>query len=97
MTERADPVAPEMPTGDRLEVVDAAEVVDVTEVVTEVVDVTAGLELLDPRIEHRVVVEDRGPFTVSRCTGCGWESFARRSRRLARSEGRDHELLFASP
>lgn len=47
----------------------------------------------DPRIEHRVRLIDRGPFAVAVCSGCGWESFARRSRGLARSEGRDHELL----
>ena len=55
------------------------------------------LDLFDPRIDHRVDVVDRGPFAVSVCTGCGWESFARRSRPLARSEGRDHELLFSRP
>jgi hypothetical protein len=48
-----------------------------------------------PGAEHRVRIEERGPFTVAVCRGCGWESFARRSRRLARSEGRDHELLYA--
>jgi hypothetical protein len=47
----------------------------------------------DPRIEHRVGLIDRGPFAVAVCSGCGWQSFARRSRGLARSEGRDHELL----
>jgi hypothetical protein len=47
----------------------------------------------DPRVAHRVSLVDRGPFLVAVCTGCGWESFARRSRPLARAEGRDHELL----
>jgi hypothetical protein len=52
------------------------------------------LDLFDPRIEHRVHLMDRGPFAVAVCRGCGWESFARRSRPLARSEGRDHAVLF---
>ena len=47
----------------------------------------------DPRVRHVVQMVERGPFIVARCAGCGWESFARRSRPLARSEGRDHELL----
>ena len=47
----------------------------------------------DPRIEHRVRIDERGPFVVAVCAGCGWESFARRSRGLARAEARDHELL----
>ena len=51
-------------------------------------------DLFDPRIRHRVNLVDRGPFAVAVCTGCRWESFARRSRPLARREGRDHELLF---
>ena len=51
-------------------------------------------DLFDPRIEHMVALVERGQFTVAVCAGCGWESFARRSRPLARSEGRDHVLLF---
>jgi hypothetical protein len=51
-------------------------------------------DLFDPRIDHKIQMLDRGPFAVAVCTGCGWESFARRSRPLARREGRDHELLF---
>jgi hypothetical protein len=51
-------------------------------------------DLFDPRIVHKIQILDRGPFAVAVCTGCGWESFARRSRPLARREGRDHELLF---
>jgi hypothetical protein len=54
------------------------------------------LDLFDPRIEHRAHLIERGPFIVAVCGGCGWESFARRSRQLARDEGIDHELLFAS-
>jgi hypothetical protein len=50
----------------------------------------------DPRIEHRVQIRDRGPFVVAACEGCGWESYARRSRGLARREGHDHELLHPS-
>jgi hypothetical protein len=46
--------------------------------------------------EHDVAVSDEGSFTVARCS-CGWRSFARRSRDLARSEGKDHTLLYASP
>jgi len=55
------------------------------------------LDLFDPRIEHRVAIVERGPFAVAVCRGCGWESFARRSRPRARDEGRDHEVLFAAP
>jgi hypothetical protein len=51
-------------------------------------------DLFDPRIAHDVRLIERGPFTVAVCGGCGWESFARRSRPLARREGRDHEVLF---
>jgi hypothetical protein len=50
----------------------------------------------DPRIAHRVHLVERHAFTVAVCEGCGWESFARRSRPLARSEGRDHVLLYGS-
>jgi hypothetical protein len=50
----------------------------------------------DPRIVHKVRLEERHAFTVAVCDGCGWESFARRSRPLARTEGRDHTLLYGS-
>jgi hypothetical protein len=50
----------------------------------------------DPRIEHKVNLVERHAFIVAVCAGCGWESFARRSRPLARSEGRDHVLLYGS-
>ena len=43
-----------------------------------------------PVVTHRTVLVERGPFTVAQCSGCGWETFARRSRPLARREGRDH-------
>lgn len=73
------------------------ELVPAVEVVDTLLDddPDARLDLFDPRIEHRVHLMDRGPFAVAVCRGCGWESFARRSRPLARSEGRDHEVLFA--
>ena len=48
----------------------------------------------DPRVEHKVRLVERHAFTGAVCDGCGWESFARRSRPLARSEGRDHVLLY---
>ena len=44
--------------------------------------------------QHDVRVEDQGSFTVARCT-CGWRSYARRSRDLARREGNDHALLYS--
>jgi hypothetical protein len=50
----------------------------------------------DPRIQHRYRLVERYAFSVAVCDGCGWESFARRSRPLARSEGRDHVLLYGS-
>jgi hypothetical protein len=54
------------------------------------------MDPFDPRVEHRIVLVERHAFTVATCTGCGWESFARRSRPLARTEGRDHLLLYGS-
>jgi hypothetical protein len=39
------------------------------------------------------VVGDEAAFTVARCT-CGWRSYARRSRNLARREADDHTLLY---
>jgi hypothetical protein len=59
------------------------------------VETTPGPAAPGPDAEHRVRMEERGPFAVAVCRSCGWESYARRSRRLARSEGRDHELLYA--
>ena len=46
-----------------------------------------------PPVEHVMKMIERGPFVVACCAGCGWETFARRSRPLARREGRDHVLL----
>jgi hypothetical protein len=45
------------------------------------------------QLEHVIAIVERGPFVLARCTGCGWETFARRSRPLARREGRDHVRL----
>jgi hypothetical protein len=47
-----------------------------------------------PATLHVVAVSERGAFAVAVCR-CGWESFARRSREVARREGRDHEVLHA--
>jgi hypothetical protein len=46
--------------------------------------------------DHEVEVADQGSFTVARCS-CGWRSYARRSRSLARSEGQDHLTLHGPP
>jgi hypothetical protein len=46
---------------------------------------------------HKIRLVERGPFIVAQCAGCGWETFARRSRPLARREGCDHEILHAPP
>jgi hypothetical protein len=48
-----------------------------------------------PAVEHAIRLVERGPFVAAVCTGCGWETFARRSRPLARREGHDHVLLHA--
>jgi len=48
-------------------------------------------------VEHVMTLVERGPFVVAVCAGCGWETFARRSRPLARSEGQDHMLLHRPP
>lgn len=45
-------------------------------------------------VEHRTSVVDQGAFTVAECS-CGWRSYARRSRPLARREAHDHEVLHA--
>ena len=45
-------------------------------------------------VAHMTRLDEQGPFLVASCT-CGWRSYARRSRPLARSEARDHELLHA--
>jgi hypothetical protein len=46
-----------------------------------------------PPVVHEIALVERGPFSVAVCQGCGWETFARRSRPLARREGHDHVLL----
>jgi hypothetical protein len=60
-------------------------------------DVAASLPLpglaIERVVEHVIALVERGPFVVARCAGCGWETFARRSRPLARREGKDHVLL----
>jgi hypothetical protein len=50
-------------------------------------------EVAPEAVVHKVKLSERGPFVVAVCDGCGWETFARRSRPLARREGRDHEIL----
>ena len=59
--------------------------------------VPAPPEHAEHRVEHSIGLVERGPFVVARCAGCGWETFARRSRPLARSEGHDHVLLHSPP
>ncbi|HTY72484.1 MAG TPA: hypothetical protein VMI11_08675 [Actinomycetes bacterium] len=51
---------------------------------------------MTPAGGHVLSVNDEGSFTVARCT-CGWRSFARRSRGVARREAEDHRLLYAAP
>jgi hypothetical protein len=46
----------------------------------------------EDHVHHDVGVHEHGSFTVARCR-CGWRSYARRSRDLARREGADHVLL----
>jgi len=45
------------------------------------------------RPEHEVRIVD-GRFAHAECS-CGWRSAARRERRAARQEARDHALLYA--
>ena len=45
-------------------------------------------------VVHVTRLDEQGPFVVATCA-CGWRSYARRSRPLARAEARDHELLHA--
>lgn len=42
---------------------------------------------------HEVTVHD-GRFTLATCS-CGWHGIARRQRSAARTEARDHALLYA--
>ena len=45
------------------------------------------------RIEtHITELAEQGPFVVATCS-CGWRSYARRSRPLARTEANEHALL----
>jgi hypothetical protein len=65
-----------------------------------VVELDSGVERLIPgqatappgEVVHVTRLDEQGPFVVASCT-CGWRSYARRSRPLARSEAYDHELL----
>lgn len=49
--------------------------------------------LVPDEVVHTVRLIERGPFVLAVCDCCDWETFARRSRPLARREGRDHEIL----
>jgi hypothetical protein len=77
---------------------------DVTESgVTERAALDPGPRLVQDQVEveaeveapviHSVHLVEHHQFSVAVCDACGWRSFARRSRPLARDEGRDHELL----
>lgn len=48
---------------------------------------------VEARAIHSVHLVEHHQFSVAVCDTCGWRSFARRSRPLARDEGRDHEVL----
>jgi hypothetical protein len=49
--------------------------------------------VLETPVIHSVHLVEHHQFSVAVCDTCGWRSFARRSRPLARDEGRDHEVL----
>lgn len=49
--------------------------------------------VVEARVVHSVHLIEHHQFSVAVCDTCGWRSFARRSRPLARDEGRDHEVL----
>ena len=82
---------------------DVAEVSDLTDMTDQRFDASAPPVLVEPEeltliqldLVHRTRLVERGPFVLAQCLGCGWETFARRSRPLARREGRDHEILYA--
>jgi hypothetical protein len=57
------------------------------------VSITSSAPTLVAADAHVIKLIERGPFVVAQCVGCGWETFARRSRPLARREGLDHEVL----
>lgn len=67
--------------------------------VTERSTLDPGPRLVEDRAEvetpvvHSVHLVEHHQFSVAVCDTCGWRSFARRSRPLARDEGRDHEVL----
>lgn len=48
-----------------------------------------------PVPDHQVTLEKRGAFVVPMCT-CGWVGTARQKVATARSEARDHAVLFVS-
>lgn len=82
---------------------EVSDVTDLTDLADQQVEASAPpvlieveeLTLLDLDVVHRTRLVERGPFVLAQCLGCGWETFARRSRPLARREGRDHEILYA--
>ncbi len=49
--------------------------------------------VVETPVVHSVHLVEHHQFSVAVCDTCGWRSFARRSRPLARDEGRDHEVL----
>jgi hypothetical protein len=49
--------------------------------------------VVETPVVHSVHLIEHHQFSVAVCDTCGWRSFARRSRPLARDEGRDHEVL----
>jgi hypothetical protein len=65
-----------------------------TEAVPDLV-VIVGDEATSTTVAHETEIADDGAFTVARCS-CGWRSYARRSRPLARAEAADHKLLHSS-
>ncbi len=48
-----------------------------------------------PGPDHQVMLEKRGAFVVPTCS-CGWIGTARQRVASARSEARDHAVLFVS-
>ena len=61
--------------------------------VTERSTLDPGPRLVEVPAIHSVHLIEHHQFSVAVCDTCGWRSFARRSRPLARDEGRDHEVL----
>ena len=56
------------------------------------ISVAVSVEVAAP-VVHSVHLVEHHQFSVAVCDTCGWRSFARRSRPLARDEGHDHEVL----